>query len=376
MARTARDTTFLLLAALALSACDGGTRALEGQESWKTDFSKHTVPLEEIVSGGPPKDGIPAIDDPSFVAVDDADGWLERREPVAVVEEGGEVKAYPLSILIYHEIVNDEVGGRPVSVTYCPLCNTTLAFDRRFDGRLLDFGTTGRLRHSDLVMYDRQTETWWQQATGEGIVGRYAGEELEFVPAPVMSWADVRAQFPDARVLSRDTGYPRLRSRYGTNPYQGYDRGGPIRGFFRGESNDALPQMERIVAIDRGGESLALPFSRLRDEPVAHVQVGGEDLVVFWAPGTASAVDAGQIARGRDVGASGVFRPTLEGRELTFEADGDGRFRDEETGSVWTIGGRAVEGPLEGKALTRVPHGNHFWFAWAAFKPETEIWEG
>ena len=176
--------TILLVSAAQLAAAG----AALAQDQWATDFDKHTVPLREIVSGGIPKDGIPAIDSPRFVSVSEADRWLEDREAVAVVEVGGQTKAYPLQILIHHEIVNDVIGGQPISVTYCPLCNTALAFERRFDGRLLDFGTTGRLRHSDLVMYDRQTETWWQQATGEGIVGEYAGLQLTFVSAWVFSW--------------------------------------------------------------------------------------------------------------------------------------------------------------------------------------------
>jgi len=365
----------VLAAIFVLSACDAGTGEVGAQESWETDFSKHTVPLDEIVSGGPPKDGIPSIDEPKFTTIRDAEGWLGDREPVAVVEQNGVVKAYPLQILIHHEIVNDVVGGRPVSVTYCPLCNTTLAFDRRFEGMLLDFGTTGRLRHSDLVMYDRQTETWWQQATGEGIVGEHAGAQLDFVSAPVLSWDEVKEQFPDAQVLSRDTGYMR---NYGQNPYAGYDSGGPFSRFFQGDVDDKLPQMERIAAIDRGGESMAVPFSRLQENPVAHVEVGGDDLVVFWVPGTASAVDRSRIAEGRDVGSTGVFRRTVDGRELTFEpVEGrPDRFRDQETGSLWTIAGKAVEGPMAGDSIAVVPHGNHFWFAWAVFKPETEVWGG
>jgi len=341
-------------------------------DSWETDFSRHTVPFDEIVSGGPPKDGIPAIDDPKFESVGEADRWLEDREPVAVVRHGGETKVYPIRVLTYHEIVNDEVGGKPISTTFCPLCNTTLAFEREFDGQVLDFGTTGRLRHSDLVMYDRQTETWWQQATGEGIVGRYAGETLSFYPSPVLSWGTVKEQREEALVLSRDTGHNRP---YGRNPYVGYDRRrGPISDFFFGERDDRLPAMERVVALERGGASVAVPFSVLEEERVAHVEVGGEEVVVFWAPGTASALDAGQIPRGRDVGSSNVFVPAADGERLTFEPDGDGRFRDRETGSLWTMTGEAIEGSLQGQELEPVTHGNHFWFAWGVFKPETRVW--
>jgi len=354
----------------------GGDRpAIAGWEDWKTDFGKATVPLEEITSGGPPRDGIPAIDAPKFVSVGEADRWLDDREPVAVVRRADEVKAYPLQILIWHEIVNDVVGGSPVSVTFCPLCNTTLAFDRNFDGRVLDFGTTGRLRHSDLVMYDRQTHTWWQQATGEGIVGLYAGEQLTFVPTQVVRWADVKTEWPEAKVLSRETGYDRP---YGNNPYRGYDSGpGPIQRFFQfGRRDRRLEPMERVVALEHGGEALALPFSRLAERRVAEVEVGGRDVVVFWAPGTASALDDGSIARGRDVGTSAAFEPVVDGRRLHFEPAGDGRFRDRETGTVWSITGRALEGELAGRQLTEVVHGNHFWFAWGTFRPETKIWNG
>jgi len=371
-----------LLQPLEMRSLEASTQerpAVAGSDVWKTDFSRHTVPFEEFASGGPPKDGIPSVDHPSFINVREANGWLADRDPVALVSLNGEARAYPLSILIWHEIVNDEIGGRPVSVTYCPLCNTTIAFDREFRGTILDFGTTGRLRHSDLVMYDRQTETWWQQATGEGLVGEHAGEQLTFVPVTVRSWRDVREQRPSVRVLSRDTGFPRaFTQRYGTNPYEGYDRGsGPWRQFFRfGRDDGRLPAMERVVALEHGDEHLAVPFSVLAEERVAGVRVSDLDVVVFWAPGTASAVDNSTIAKGRDVGSSSTFSPEYGGRSLTFEPAGDGLFRDRETGSTWNLSGKATAGPTAGAQLTEIVHGNHFWFAWAVFRPETEIWRG
>ena len=386
MARAPVYSIWILSLSL-LAACTSQPREASGQDrpsiagrdDWKTDFGKHTVPLEEFASGGPPKDGIRSIDRPSFVSVREADRWLEDREPVAVVKVSEEVKAYPLSILIWHEIVNDEIGGLPVTVTFCPLCNTTIAFDRNFGGQVLEFGTTGQLRHSDLVMYDRQTETWWQQATGEGLVGEYAGERLTLIPATVMSWRDVKEQKGSARVLSRETGFPEsFTARYGHNPYQGYDRAsGPIQRFFRfGRKDDRLPAMDRVVALENNGEFLAVPFSVLAEERVANVQVGGLDIVVFWAPGTASAVDDSSIAAGRDVGSSTSFSPEAGGRRLTFEAAGDGFFRDRETRSTWNLSGEAVGGELEGAQLTEMVHGNHFWFAWVVFRPETRVWSG
>ncbi len=376
-----------LILLLTLMVCTGSADevsgqdrpSIAGQDRWITDFTKHTVPLQEITSGGPPKDGIQAIDAPRFVDIKAADRWLGNREPIAVVRAGGVTKAYPLQILIRHEIVNDVVGGEPITVTYCPLCNTTLAFDRRYDGKLLDFGTTGRLRHSDLVMYDRQTETWWQQATGEGIVGQYAGERLTFIPANVMSWRDVKRQLPDAQILSRETGLLPP-SAYGRNPYVGYDQGrGPIERFFRfGRDDNRLPPMERVVALeDTEAEAyLAVPFSVLKDVRVANVEVGNRNVVVFWAPGTASAVDAANIADSRDVGSSATFDPVVDGRKLVFEKAGDGRFKDRQTGTVWNLVGQAIEGELEGTQLTEVVHGNHFWFAWGVFRPDTKVWRG
>ncbi|HEV8176266.1 MAG TPA: DUF3179 domain-containing protein, partial [Gemmatimonadales bacterium] len=341
----------MLGAALAASLTLVPPAAAQQQAGWRTDFSKHTVPLDEIASGGPPKDGIPAIDRPKFIRVAEVDEWLSPREPVVLVVEGNEAKAYPLQILIWHEIVNDVVGGRPVAVTYCPLCNTALAFDRRLNGTLLDFGTTGRLRHSDLVMYDRQTESWWQQATGEAIAGRLAGRNLEFLSAPLVSWKTFKTNHPDGLVLSRETGFDRP---YGENPYARYDdpKGSPIPSFFRGRPDPRLPAMERVTAVSLGGEDVAYAFRALTERPALNDVVGGVPVAVFWMPGTASALDDSQVARGRDVGSTGVFDRRLNGRVLQFEPSGEGRFRDRVTGSEFDLLGRATSGPLEGKTLT------------------------
>jgi len=338
---------------------------------WKTDFEKHTVPLDQITSGGPPKDGIPAIDDPKFISVEQADAWLEDVEPVVVMVTATEAKAYPLQILIWHEIVNDEIGATPVSLTYCPLCNTALAFERQLDDQVLDFGTTGMLRHSDLVMYDRQTETWWQQATGEGIVGVYAGRQLTFLSAPLISWRQFKEEYPHGRVLSRETGYTRD---YGRNPYTGYDsRDEPFGHFFRGQSDARLDPMDRVVALKEGEAAVAYPLSALHIDRVINDTIDGRPIVVMWSPGTASALDQASISQGRDVGATGVFSRTMGGRVLTFEKAEQGTARDLETGTMWNVFGRATAGPLVGERLTPLPHSNPFWFAWAVFEPDTRI---
>jgi len=343
-----------------------------GAESeFSTDFGKHSVPYSEILSGGPPKDGIPAIDEPKFVSVEEADAWLKPQEPVVLVQVGDDARAYPIQILMWHEIVNDTVGEVPVTVTYCPLCNTGIAFERTFEGQVLDFGTTGRLHFSNLIMYDRQTETWWQQATGEGIVGEFTGRQLAFVPAPMISWGDFKATYPDGKVLSRETGYSR---NYGQNPYTGYDDVNRSPFLYVGpETPGTLPPMARVVTVELNGEAVGYPYDVLREVHVANDTVGGVPIVVLWAPGTASALDAGRVAGGDDVGAATTFSRELDGQTLTFVFDGD-RIVDEQTSSEWDVVGQAVSGPLTGSQLTPVVSINHFWFSWAAFKPETRVY--
>jgi hypothetical protein len=279
---------------------------------WKTDFSRATVPLDEIVSGGPPKDGIPALDEPTFETAVDVD-WLRPREPVIALTVEGETRGYPLQVLIWHEIANDEIQGRPVAVTFCPLCNTAIVFDRRVGRRVLDFGTTGRLRDSDLVMYDRQTESWWQQFSGEAIVGKLAGEKLRQLPARIVSWEEFRLTYPESLVLDRETGYQRA---YGSNPYVGYDdvEEGPLFPT-RNADDDRLTAMTRVVYVERGSEAIVVPLGTVAREKIVRVQVGGEAVVVRWQRGVASALDSAEVAEGREIGSASV---TVKGQPVPF----------------------------------------------------------
>ena len=338
---------------------------------WKTDFSLHLIPYEEItqVLG---RDGIPAIDSPQFTTPEAAEEWLGGQEPVVAITINGESRAYPLQILTWHEIVNDELGGVPVSITFCPLCNSALAFDRRLEGTVYDFGVSGKLRNSDLIMYDRQTHSWWQQFTGQSIVGELAGKQLTLLPASIVSFDDFREAHPQGKILSQDTGFSR---NYGTNPYAGYDQADKPPFLFDGETDGRLLPKERVVAVTIGEADAAFPYSALEREKVISYNVGGQDLVVFFKPGTTSALDGGLIVDSRDVGATGVFDPVLDDRKLTFRPEG-ATIVDNETGSVWNILGHAVEGPLAGQALTPIVHGDHFWFAWGAFKPDTKVYQG
>ena len=190
------------------------------KSAWsKTDFAKNIVKFDEILSGGPPKDGIPSIDEPKFELISDIENIADR-EPVVGVVINGKAKAYPLRVLTWHEIVNDKLGGVPITVTYCPSCNSSIVFDRRLDGKVLDLGTTGKLRNSDLVMYDRQTESWWQQFLGKGIIGVMSGKLLKMLPSRLESFASFKKRASDGKVLVPKYSFTRP---YGSNPYVGYD---------------------------------------------------------------------------------------------------------------------------------------------------------
>src|SRR5215831_1347624 len=280
-------------------------------DTLRTDISRALVPVEEIVSGGPPPDGMPAIDRPAFVSPAAAAAWLAAREPVLALEVKGDARAYPLQILMWHEIVNDVVGGVPVAVTFCTLCNSGIAFERTIGGSTLDFGTSGKLYKSDLVMYDRQSHSLWAQMEGRAIVGTYAGTRLKLIPANTISFEDWRATHPAGKVLSRESGYNR---NYGVNPYRSYDQPqlGPF--LFRGELDPRRPPKERVVGIKLGEAARAYPWPMLAECRVVHDRLGDQDLVILYRPGTLSALDDEEIKRSRAVGATGTFSRVVEGR--------------------------------------------------------------
>jgi uncharacterized protein DUF3179 len=329
---------------------------------------KALVDPGQIRSGGPPPDGIPAVDHPRFERAGQV-GWLKADEPVLAAEVNGEARAYPVQILIWHEIVNDTVGGIPIAITYCPLCNTAIAYDRRAGGRVLDFGTSGKLYNSDLVAYDRQTRSLWVQFLGQAVAGVLTGTQLRAYPVATVSWADWRRANPSGWVLSRDTGFVRD---YGTNPYPGYDDIHSSPFLFSGKTDGRLAAMTRVVGIDQGSDAVTVTLDVLRRSRIVEVTVAGQPIVVWLAPGTASALVDSTIAGGPDVGATGAFDPVLDGRALHFDPT-PGGFRDRETGTTWDVLGRGVSGPLVNRQLAPVVHVDSFWFAWAAFRPTTRV---
>jgi hypothetical protein len=341
--------------------------------SWPTtDFSKLTISLDEIISGGPPKDGIPAIDNPNFISKEDAAKWLDPREPVIAIELNGQARAYPLQILMFHEIVNDKVGETAITVTFCPLCNAAIVFKSEIDGKETTFGTTGLLRNSDLVMYDRLTMSWWQQFSGKGIVGKHAGHRLDRIPSTILSYKKFQNLYPKGMVLSKKTGFSRS---YGQNPYRGYDRIGNNPFLLKDPVDSRLPAMERVLGVIVNGNSRVYPFSTLSTLKLINDSIVGKPVVVFSNPGILSTLDAAIITDSDTTLAATAFSRKLIGRTLNFFLVGDNIF-DRETKSQWDILGRSIAGPFKGKQLQQLEEtGVHFAFAWLAFRPKSTVFK-
>lgn len=353
------------------------------ESSWKTDTTKAKLDLNEIfVCIG--KDDIPAINNPTYYSVQEAEKEYFEFEPLILVEHDLKAKGYPLSVLLYHEIVNDSIVGEDstlyFSVTYCPLCNSAIVFNRKktIKGQevLLDFGVTGMLRNSDMVMYDRQTESWWQQFTGQGLVGEYAGEGLDFLTAPVISMEEFALFFPDGQILSKNTGYKNSKGddyNYGTNPYVGYDTD-DTPFLYDGQVDDRLPPMERVVDITINGKHKIYPNSDVAREVVINDEFEGKSIVIFHTNKMISVLDSASIKQSKIVGGIAAYFSFVDGKKLTFVDKGNGVFMDTQTKSSWNVKGKCINGKLEGKYLNMITHGNHFAFAMLAFHPNCVIY--
>ena len=344
---------------------------------WETDFSTTSINLEDLKVGIrtlDPRDAIPPIDEPAFETVTSADEWLEDDEPGVLVDVADIVRFYPIRILHRHEIVNDRFGETAVAVTYCPLCNTGIAFDRTVDGRELRMGVSGLLRNSDLVMWDDVTQSLWQQITGEAIVGEMTGTMLKPLSSAIVRWADFRDNNPDSDVLARDQGFG---IPYGQNPYVGYSsRGAPIGGFFTADLDERFPALSRVVAVTVEEATTAYPFELLAEIRVVNDEVNGQPVAIFWgAPSTTDALDSFEVADGVAIGTGVAFDPVVDDVLLTFTSPSVDVFVDDQTGTTWTLQGRAIDGPLTGSELELLPHRNEFWFAFAAFFPEAPVFE-
>ena len=341
-------------------------------DDWpKTDFSRHAVPLDEMIEGGPGKDGIRSIDQPKFDSIEQAGRWLDGREPVVAFSAGAQARAYPLSILMYHEIVNDQIKQQSLAITYCPLCNAAMVFDRLYQGELLEFGTTGKVHTSNLVMYDRQSESWWLQFTGEGVVGKHTGAQLRLLPSQIVSFSHFRNAYPKGKVLSKDTGFDK---KYGINPYTHYDsRHLPVAWFFRKPFDSRLPAMERVLGVELNGEVAAYPFSELNQRPLLQEEIDNQPVLIVSTSGVASAVDKKKIRESKDTLTAAAYSRMLQGKVLDFVLS-DKTIMDIQTRSTWNLFGEATDGPLAGSQLKKLDRGVYFSFVWLDFYPQSRIY--
>jgi hypothetical protein len=351
--------------------------------NWKTDQSKSNLDLQEIfVCIG--KDDIPAIDDPNYYTIAEAEREYFEFEPLIFIEHDLKAKGYPLSVLLYHEIVNDSIIGLDstlyYTVTYCPLCNSAIVFNRktRINGeqRILDFGVSGMLRNSDMIMYDRQTESWWQQFTGQGLVGELSGQKLDFLTAPVISMEEFSLFFPDGQVLSKNTGFKDEGGNdydYGSNPYVGYDTD-DTPFLYDGKVDDRLPPMERVVDITINGKHKIYPNSDLARNVVINDEFEGKNIALFYTNKIVSVLDSGNIEQSRTIGGVAAYFAFNDGKNLTFIDKGDGLFMDQQTKSIWNVKGQCIDGKLEGSYMNMITHGNHFAFAMLAFYPDCIVY--
>jgi hypothetical protein len=329
-------------------------------------LSSEIVPADQIVSGGPPPDGIPSIDNPKFVNAANASSWLtDDYDSVIGISLNGDVRAYPLQILVWHEIVNDVVGGVPIAITYCPLCYSTQAFTRQVNGTTVTFGTSGKLYNNNLVMYDRLTKSLWSEIWGRAIGGSLAGYRLQRVPIDATTWGAWKKLHPDTLVLSRQTGFNRD---YGDDPYGVYYFTNGIY-FPLSHEDTRLPQKTVVLGLTIGGASKAYvvdsPFGQASSayelanstSRLSLDSIAGQPVLVW---------QSGQLIH--------FFSPLVDGKLLTF-SDGNGTITDSETHSTWNFNGVATSGPLGGQSMTRFVSETAFWFAWAAFYPDTAIYQ-
>lgn len=323
---------------------------------------KHTVPLDKILSGGPPQDGIPSIDNPKFQSVQEADEILEDSELVLGLNINGDIRVYPLQILVWHEIVNDVVGDQPVAVTYCPLCFTNQVFNRTLnDGNTVEFGTSGKLYNSNLVMYDRKSNSLWSQALGEGIVGEYAGVKLERIPFDVAYWKEWKELYPESKVLSRDTGSVRP---YGADPYGDYYTNDLI--LFPVPNDDKrLGLKEIIIGLENKDQYKAYKLQEIETNKVINDVIGEDKKIalVSLEPFMIRVFD--RVIDGNDDGNKIVVD--------LFYNETTNTLIDRVTGSELNFDGKFINKQLQGKKLERLPMDQGFWFEWAAFHPETEV---
>jgi hypothetical protein len=316
-----------------------------------------------------PAGAIPPIDTPRFESPATARVWLGGRAPVIVVRVGGDVRAYPSAILQWHEVVNDVVGGRPLLISFCPLCNTAVAYERSFGGAAHLFEVSGQLDAGAAVLLDRATGSTYTQPTGEQLGGPREVSALRWYPSDLLPLDEATAAYPQLRVLSRPAGTDHD---YGTTLYSGVDSAGRPLGS-NGFLDTRVPVKTRIVGVAVAQAARAWRYDRLAALGVLNDRVGASPVVVIFRPATASIGDEGSLSGARAVGSAGVFDPRVAGRVLHLRKTGQ-TLTDGETSSTWNLAGVATAGPLTGTHLRIVRHIDTYWFAWTAFYAQTSLW--
>jgi hypothetical protein len=346
--------------AAATAGPEVGPNGLYTEVQFDEDDTPHLIPMDSILSGGPEKDGIPSIDAPQFATSESWDQYEFRDEGLVIgVDVDGARRAYPFQVLVWHELVNDTLAGEPILISYCPLCGSGIAFERVVEGRAVEFGVSGLLHNSDLLMYDRESDSLWSQINGTAVVGERVGTRLTFYPSEIMTWADWKRAYPDSEVLTTETGAARD---YTRDPYGDYYF--DSRLFFpvddSSDNFDALPLKANVTGIEVEGPSYgAFVDDDVREVGIVNETVGETPVVVF-----ADSQAGDNIV---------VFEREHDGQMLTFALEDEGLV-DDETGTRWSFDGLALAGPLAGAQLVELLSVKSFWFAWVAFHPETSLW--
>jgi len=335
-----------------------------------TSAQQCLIPQDQIVSGGPGKDGIPALTNPPVVTAGEGDAFLQADDLVLGVVVNSEARAYPHGILWWHEIVNDVLGGKPILVTFCPLTGSGIVYDPEIDGRVLNFGTSGLLFDNNLILFDRTTDSLWSQMRLEGICGSFQGTRPQLLPVVQATWAGWKSLHPETTVLSFNTGF---RRNYDVYPYGSYDQIGNEQLLFPQSFIDRrLPMKETVLGIVHEGLARAYSMSRMAASGprlALNDVVNGLPILVAFDASSSMAIPFDR----RRMSADGT--EVLETLELDVVEDGAPllRLRDRQTGSIWNLTGEAVEGPLQGERLRQIETYSAFWFAWAAFNRDSEI---
>lgn len=331
----------------------------KSSDSPPTSSGEWLIPQSEVFDGGPGKDGIPSIENPKFTVASSVD-FLLPDDLVLGIKVGEDIRAYPHPILDWHEIVNDEIGGLPLAITYCPLTGTGIGWVRRVNGKTTTFGVSGLLYNANLLPYDRATDSNWSQILLKGVNGELMGEDIETYPMMETSWASWKAMFPDSKVLNTQTGFSR---NYGNYPYGSYRTNHDLLIFPISPDDTRLPRKERGLGVIFDGEAKFYPLAKFESVTAVHQDAfRGRELVVVGSQ-TQNFLAAYE-------------RRLPDGTLLEFEAlsqSGTPVVMQDQEGNRWNVFGEAVSGPRAGTKLLPTQSFIGYWFSWGAFYPRVEI---